>query len=389
MPKPIVFLSVAILFMLSQALSGQTQSFKADQSYTYDWQFNYHLGFTQFYGDASNNGYFKKLSGESGFGTGVTARKSLSSNFAVGATFLYSKLKSHKIKSAIGSAVDFTLSGNYTDGSVHLYVDLSNLFWGEANRKFNVYTTIGLGFASWNTQLADNLSGQVIISGDTVNGITTKKSGAVIPVGLGINYLLGNNWALNFEGNLRSVMNDDVDMWADGFKFDQPFYTQIGISYYFNAGGSKKERKVRGERPRKSNQPKPYQKNTDQIPLYDYTKQPIKPATKAVPKVESEFTENKPVTPVVNQYGLVYRVQILAKNQALRSVTGLKQQFGLNTEVFENYQDGVYRYSVGSFTTYRQALSYAQELKQKGIADAFVVVYQNNKRVKLTDDLKK
>ncbi|MFA5419630.1 MAG: hypothetical protein WC341_14360, partial [Bacteroidales bacterium] len=244
MPKSIVFLSIAILLMLSQALSGQTQSLKTDHSYTYDWQFNYHLGFTQFYGDASNNGFFKKLSGESGFGTGFTARKSLSPNFAVGATFLYSKLKSHKVKSAIGSDVDFALSGKYNDGSVHLYIDLSNLFWGEANRKFNIYTTIGLGFASWNTQLADDLSGQVIFSGDTVKGITTKTSGAVIPVGLGINYRLGNNWALNFEGNLHSVMNDEVDMWADGFKYDQAFYTQIGISYYFKASGNKKEPKI-------------------------------------------------------------------------------------------------------------------------------------------------
>ena len=48
----------------------------------------------------------------------------------------------------------------------------------------------------------------------------------------------------------------------------------------------------------------------------------------------------------------------------------------------------MYRYSAGTFNTYREALAYSQQLKQAGIHDAFVVVYQNNRRVRLTEDLK-
>ena len=131
------------------------------------------------------------------------------------------------------------------------------------------------------------------------------------------------------------------------------------------------------------------QKNMDQIPLYDYRKQPVKPVVKKVKPTAPEVIDQAQVSPSGNLKGMVYRVQILAKNQSMRSVDGLKRQFGLSGEIFENFQDGVYRYSVGSFSNYQQALIYSQELKQRGIADAFVVVYQDNKRIKLTDNLKK
>ena len=89
------------------------------------------------------------------------------------------------------------------------------------------------------------------------------------------------------------------------------------------------------------------------------------------------------------QIGLVYRVQVLAKTQPLSSVAYLKNRLGISSEIFENFQDGVYRYSAGTFATYREALAYSQQLRQAGIHDAFVVVYQNNRRIKLTDDLKR
>jgi len=389
MPRSYLFISLAILLMLSKGVSGQSPTFSTKDNLSHEWQFNYHIGFTQYYGDASNNGYFKKMSGESAFGTGIMARKFLTPTFALGAGFYYSSIKSHKQKAATGAVVDFELSGKYYDGSVHLYVDLNNLFWEEAPRKVSFYSTIGLGYSGWNNQLTDHLSGLVINSGDAVNGTATKKSGVVVPIGLGVNYLLGNNWALNFEGNLHTVLSDDVDMWADGFKYDQPFYTQIGISYYFDSKEKQKTPKTRGERPRMNNAAIQNQKNMDQIPLYDYRKQPVKPVVKKVKPTAPEVIDQAQVSPSGNLKGMVYRVQILAKNQSMRSVDGLKRQFGLSGEIFENFQDGVYRYSVGSFSNYQQALIYSQELKQRGIADAFVVVYQDNKRIKLTDNLKK
>jgi len=390
MPRLTLFLLLCLFLtmpglVVAQSLSGNQT---ASGGFQRDWQFNYNLGFTQFYGDASNNGYFTKLSGESSFGTGFLARKFLSPVFGLGGGFYYTGVKSHKVKGATGNVVDFNLTGSYYDFGVHLYTDLSNLFFGNTYRKVNVYVTLGLGYSGWNTSLKDNLSGLVVNSGDAVNGITTKKSGAVIPFGLGMNLHLSDNWSLNFEGNLRTVMNDDVDTWADGFKYDQLFYTQIGISYYLNRGRVKKPKAPTrsGERPQDCNQSL-NRPPLEPIPVYDYHKPeptPMKPAENR--PVSPKYTEQQ--TTSYAQTGTVYRVQVLAKSQPLPSVAYLKNKLGITAEVFENYQDGVYRYSAGTFATYREALAYSQQLKQAGIHDAFVVVYQNNRRVKLTEDLK-
>ncbi len=387
--------TIVLLFLIANSSCAQSGTIApgayggADR----DWQFNYNLGFSQFYGDASNTGFFTKLSGESAFGTGIHIRKYVSPIMALGGAFLYSGVKSHKVKSATGATVDFTLSGSFYDVGVDLYTDLSGLFWGPSDRTMNLYGTIGLGYASWKTELADNLAGSIVVSGDAVNGVTTKKGGAVVPIALGVNFKLGPNWGLNLESSLHTVLNDDVDMWTDGFKYDQMLYTQVGISYYLNSGQqNKKDRKPRGERPQSTDcnkQPIP----TDVIPLYDYKKQPPKPSGGGVVtgrQVET-LTIAQPTTPPATDYrrGIVYRVQVLAKSQALPSVAYIKNQFDITTDVYENYQDGVYRYSAGSFSTYREALAYSQELRSRGIHDAFVVVYQNNVRIKLTDDLKR
>lgn len=389
MPKTILIFSVFILFLLVKSGFGQSTSFSQKSSSLPDWQFNYNLGFTQFYGDASNNGYFTKFSGESAFGTGLTARKFFSPTLALGISFYYSGLKSHKQKAATGETVDFELTGSYYDIGPQLYVNLSNLFWGETSRKVSFYSTIGLGYAGWNTELNNVLSGLVIKSGDAVNGTDTKKAGAVMPIGLGLDYLLGNNWSLNFEINLHTVLNDDVDMWSDGFAYDQPLYTQVGISYLLFSGNKTKTPKVKGERPQNNKPINQNVKNLDEIPLFDYKKQPEKKSSNVSGEIVPLVIDSDPFPVISAQKGLVYRVQILAMSHQISSVNSLKNKFGLSTEVFENFQDGVYRYSVGSFSNFQQALAYSQEMKQRGIHDAFVVVYQDNRRVKLTESLKK
>ncbi len=380
-----IILTFAGLVSVGQSLSGSVSN---GGGYNHDWQFNYHLGFTQFYGDASNNGYFNKLSGESAFGTGFIVRKFFSPVFALGGGLFYTGLKSHKVKGATGNTVDFTLTGNNYDFGVHLYADLSNLFFGDYYRKVSFYSTLGLGYSGWNSTLDDKLSGLVINSGDLVSGVATKSSGAVIPFALGINVYLSENWALNFEGNLRTIMNDDVDNWADGFKYDQLFYTQVGISYFLNRGRTKKPKAPprTGERPQDCNQ-SANRPPLEPIPLYDYHKpEPSAKKTVASQPVSPASVEVMTISP---QIGLVYRVQVLAKTQPLSSVAYLKNRLGISSEIFENFQDGVYRYSAGTFATYREALAYSQQLRQAGIHDAFVVVYQNNRRIKLTDDLKR
>ena len=93
--------------------------------------------------------------------------------------------------------------------------------------------------------------------------------------------------------------------------------------------------------------------------------------------------------PTVSTYGIVYRVQILAKSTRLADINYLKNKYSLSEDIYEVRQDGVYRYSVGAFTNYQQAVEHSRRIKAKGVSDAFVVVYKDGKRISLSPQLKK
>lgn len=373
-------LTLSLLFIITNFGMAQNGS-PSSKNILNNWQVNYNLGFTQFYGDASNNGYFKKLSGEIAFGTGFTVRKYFNQSFGLGINFLYAGLKSHKDKRATGANANVHLKGQYLDFNLNLLVDFNNLFWGPSDRKFSVYSILGIGIANWNSQLTDSLSGLVLNTGDQIGGITYKNIGAVVPFGMGVNYNINKNWALNFEIILRTVLNDDVDVWRDGFKYDQPLYTNFGISYFFNRQISAKKSRNKVQKPVRYSQPV-----NPSVGIYDYNLRNISNSG-GTGSENKMITTPKEVKSVVNT-GVEYRVQILAKSKNPPSPEELKSKYGLSGEVILNHQDGVYRFSTGRFSTYKKALAYSFVIRDKGIHDAFVVAYDNDKRILITKEMK-
>ncbi len=372
----IVFTLIVFVMMLD-CIGQRTANLKHD--FSGDLQLNYNLGFSQFYGDASNNGYFKKISGETTFATGLTIRKYINPIFGIGINFLFSGLKSHKNIRATGDTANFFLTGNYFDGNVNLLVDFNSLFWEPGSRKMSVYGIVGFGYSTWNSKLVDSLTGLIKISGDTIGTTTYKKGGFVVPIGLGLNYMFSKNWAFNIEMNLRTVLNDDVDVWRDGFKYDQIVYTSIGISYFIN-------HKTTGNR----NRPEKKAYTTEPIkpvPIYDYNARNIsnnKSGDNGKVILIDAPVEKKADTPT----GIVYRVQVLAKINKLDSFSYLRDRFNIKGDIYENYQDGIYRYSTGSFSSYTEALRYSYLMQDKGITEAFVVAYKNNKRITISNTMK-
>jgi len=359
---------------------GQSEKNSNKSNLASNWQINFNLGFTQFYGDASNSGYFNKLSGQSAFGLGFTVRKYFSPVFGFGFNYLYTGLKSHK-DMVQGVASDITLDGKYMDGNLHVIVDFNALFWGPSDRKFSVYGILGIGFANWASTLSNSKSGLVVNTGDQIGGVTYENTGFVMPFGMGVNYNMSSTWALNFEINLRTVFNDDVDVWRDGFRYDQPLYTSLGISYFINRKAyGKRDKKPKG-RPVTNQPAKPV------VPLYDYRLQPDPTSGGGGGKTEPGVIMITPPEKKMSK-GVEFRVQILAKRINPPTAAQLKSRFNITGEVYENYQDGIYRFSTGSFSTYREALEHSYLIRNKGVHDAFVVAYRNNNRIKITPEMK-
>lgn len=402
---------VSLLLLLSTIFVTQiivAQSIKKSSgNLSSNWEINYNIGFSQFYGDASNSSFFQKFSGEIGIGNSLHLKKHLSPVFALGLNGYYGCVKSHKTLSGSGSTVDFLLGGNYGDINLRAYVNFNSLFWGyDKNRRISVYGWLGLGYGFWSTGLTDNISGDYRESGSAVSGTTEtyKKGGGVVPIGFGVDYRISNHWSANVVGDFRTVLNDDLDVWRGGFKFDQMFFIGIGVSYHINSGFGKRKsrsktkkapsRKIQAEDAKveafKSGPVKPSKKIISDVPIYelDYNSRRIsggnvsqRPATTDVLKV---VPSSKPMV-----MGIVYRVQILAKSSRLPDINYLRNRYNLNEDIFEVKQDGIYRYSVGTFSTYSQAVEYNRVLKNKGVHDAFVTVYKDGKRIALTSELKR
>jgi len=356
-----------------------------------NWVVDLNVGYSTFFGDASNKGYFGKFFKELGFSSGLTARKMFVPAFGLGLNFQYARLYSLKDKNSLGQPVNFEMIGNYMDFNVHGYVDYGSLFWGyNEKRWFTVYSTIGLGIAYFNTTLYDHATGMTRESGQTYGGIKYGKVGAVVPIGLGMNFKVSPHWAINVEGNLRTVLSDKVDVWDDGFPVDQPFLTSVGISYYINYGFHSKRKSSCGCNKTATTT---YPSNLEPIPFYDYNRwstsyhrslnqEPVKPV-----KINLDTLEIEDNTKSTD--GIVYRVQILAKKEKLKDLALFKQRYGITDDIHENYQDGIYRYSIGYFRNYQDALKYSKVIKNKGVFDAFVVVYKDNVRIPLTPELMK
>ncbi len=82
--------------------------------------------------------------------------------------------------------------------------------------------------------------------------------------------------------------------------------------------------------------------------------------------------------------GVYYRVQLAAYSEA---VDGHNMYRGVSEEVFVEKHSSYYKYTSGSFTTYEQAALYKDKLNRlPAISGAFVVKYQNGKRVRLGPD---
>lgn len=104
-------------------------------------------------------------------------------------------------------------------------------------------------------------------------------------------------------------------------------------------------------------------------------------------KVEADIPEEEVIvkkdTAKSDEGQPVYKVQFVVMK---KKVTRLESKYSM-IEDFEVEESGTnfYRYMTGNFTDFRQAVKYQNELRAKGLKDAFVVAYKNGKRVSLKE----
>jgi N-acetylmuramoyl-L-alanine amidase len=121
---------------------------------------------------------------------------------------------------------------------------------------------------------------------------------------------------------------------------------------------------------------------------YQITKEKPAPNTQNnPPKPNNPTTPNNanPVDPVQNQVvaqdDVIFRVQIISNASKLPANS---PRFKGQQNVFEYFQDNLYKYTVGYFVNdYKSANDHKNQMRQEGFETAFVVAFINNERVDL------
>ncbi|MCD4745754.1 MAG: outer membrane beta-barrel protein [Bacteroidales bacterium] len=85
--------------------------------------------------------------------------------------------------------------------------------------------------------------------------------------------------------------------------------------------------------------------------------------------------------------GLMYRVQILALLHNKVSPEALKDIYKVEKDINEEKYERWRKYTVGDFTSIKEAEKYRDLMKEKGITDAFVVIYKNGERISIDKPL--
>ena len=84
------------------------------------------------------------------------------------------------------------------------------------------------------------------------------------------------------------------------------------------------------------------------------------------------------------QDGIYYRVQLAATGRFSDANKAFAAN-NLSRPVLVERHSGLYKYTVGSFSTYEQANDFRNTVLSRGIRGAFVVAYRNGKRINVND----
>lgn len=124
---------------------------------------------------------------------------------------------------------------------------------------------------------------------------------------------------------------------------------------------------------------------TGKVPQATRTTPPVQTASTTTPPVQTVSRPSGRVianTKVLDRgTGVYFRIQLTANITAFDATT-FYREVGVDREVFVEQHNGYYKYTVGPFQTYSQAMSYKENVENiQEVQGAFVVGYNNGNRV--------
>ncbi len=229
---------IVLLVLFTSNLSAQTTEKSKDNLFYQYWQVDFNVGTTLFFGDVKQ---YKILPAENELriGVGFQLMRQISPVLGVRGQMVYAQV------SGVRRQWDRYFQADLFEFNLNAKINLSNLISGYKSRLIDVYTTVGLGFINYNSQLIETSTEKIIReigygNGESFGGRSFNGIGVL---GLGFDIKISNSWHVNLESANRMMNTDIFDGWIGGFKYDVYNYTSVGITFKF--GQSKEGKKVR------------------------------------------------------------------------------------------------------------------------------------------------
>lgn len=417
---------VLLTCLIISTAKAQESAYYEPESGLDRWSVGVFAGASQFYGDVSQSNFFEKWGNdETKLSGGLMFGRQLNPWFTLRAQYITAQLNSHKDTFEDGRPATLFMDTQFDEFGIHGKFHLNQFLWNDERenpRRYQLYGFAGLGFATYDAELYDSELDERINQNEA--------SSATLDIGAGIDYQVYKNWNAMLETGWRLASTDKLDVMQGGFGSDIPFSISFGVNYKFgisSQGEEKDERRKRKEESSEKEQiAKTKQGQYERLPgegpdVLDFPmsdcrvdgsetqkystdrqkdtsssrEQPQKSmSTRATGNQASSsqrqnYRENQSASALSSEFeqGIVFSVQILATSKPADPAK-LQQKHGIRYKVRERHSGGLYRYVVGIFRHYDDAVTYSEQLQQKGIHDAFVVVFRDGQKVRMTSDLK-
>ncbi len=237
-----VLVSFALLFSFRSSATNSTHLYE-------NWAFGFHVGGTSFFGDLADysgginntpfSKYFYKDMRTMG---GITLEKWFGPYFGARGFMGYGQVQGTKEASMAW------FEANLFEYNLQAMIDLTNLFFGVDRRRFfSVYSFVGMGMTesrSWKYSMTD---GSLIGTNGfgkphSDGGPNIPMTETVIPMGIGINFFVGNKISFYADASFHPINTNKLDATPnknssfiaglEGYN-----YFSVGMNIWFGAGG--------------------------------------------------------------------------------------------------------------------------------------------------------
>lgn len=333
-----------------------------------------------------------------------------------------------------------TFEATFNEYSLNVVFNPLNLLLpNSVGRKFNVYVTTGFGLMQFRTIRWDLWKLKVeraygySYEGKKTGGVTSE---GFIPIGLAAKYKATQQIDLGISSTMRYVNSDKVDAYIaskSSLIQDKYLYTSLSITFNFGNNPRTLEWLNQGEimggvkeiatisAPVDTAKPKaenPVEVVTVTTPVKETIAEPVAVSTpissptpiaiatpaptpapstnpspvvtptpevvvSPVPVVNETKPEVLPTSPTIK--GIVYRIQVGALTRS-NATNFYVEKYDISEPIFIDKQGNVYKYTVGNFTSYKDAKLYCNRMHDKSDdCDAFIIAYVDGKRITVQD----